>query len=270
MQELTDLSYAPIADPAHTFDLYSIPWTRNQKPSLICFVHGGAWRSEDKRDHAGLARQLCVRTGNSVAVPNYRLTKPETPLRHPGHSEDILVFLKYVRNPHAPFGEEQPYDRERIYLMGHSCSAHMLASILLESPHPSLRPPLDLLRAVRGVVFSEGIYDIDKLLESFPSYREWFIAAAFGDRATYSDDAVSKYSFRQGGTDTQWLIVHSTGDTLVDIIQSRTIYEHLLSLQGESPKAAKVLQNFNTLDKEHNDILKSKAFLDIVADFVRG
>jgi acetyl esterase/lipase len=288
MRELTDIYYKPTANAAHTFDLYELPLEggRSNKRPLVCFVHGGAWRSlvcplvctaalahrsvhsEDKNDHAELARRLCARTGWAVAVPNYRLTSAVSPLRHPGHAEDILAFLNFVRDAYEPVATERPYDRDRIYLIGHSCSAHMLASIFLESPHPSLKPSSELLHAVRGVVCSEGIYDVDMLLSSFPSYRGWFIAAAFDDRTSYADDAVSKYHCRDGGAHIRWCILHSAADTLVDVLQSRIMHDHLLSLAGGD--SAKVHMDFDTLDREHNDNLQSDEYVRVVADFFRA
>jgi len=244
---------------------------REQSRYLFLFKADKWLYSEDKNDHAGLAKLLAESTGWPVAVPNYRLTKAETPLLHPGHSEDTLAFMEHVRDLRGPFDDnEQPFDRDRIYLMGHSCSAHTLASIVLDSPHPSLKPSSGLLRSIRAVVFSEGIYDIDKLLESFPSYRDWFITAAFGDRKSFADDAVSKYSYRSDGAHIRWFIVHSKGDTLVDVVQSQTMFDYLLSIEGGKSEPKKLLGDFHRLDMEHNDILGTKQFVDMVVEFFRG
>ena len=53
-------------------DLY-IPSDNNNsaKSPLLVFIHGGAWRSEDKADHVPLAQQL-VAHGFPVALINYR------------------------------------------------------------------------------------------------------------------------------------------------------------------------------------------------------
>lgn len=51
-------------------DLYIPPGANRQTPLLV-FIHGGAWRSEDKADHAVLAKGLANR-GFPVATTNYR------------------------------------------------------------------------------------------------------------------------------------------------------------------------------------------------------
>jgi len=271
MDEHLDIFYSPASDSYLSYDLFvpQLADRASSPPPLICFVHGGAWRSEDKSDHTKLARNLAHRTGYAVAVPNYRLTKPETPIQHPAHSEDILQFLTFIRDWNPPAAASPAYDRDHIYLIGHSCSAHMLTSILLSSPFPSLSPTDEILRSVRGVVFSEGIYDIDALLQSFPSYGEWFIVPTFGDRGSHREVSVSHLSYRAGGTHVRFLIVHSTGDTLVDLVQSQAMYAHLVSLEGgEQAASTKIQKNFDSLDKEHNDILRLDEYVEIVARFL--
>ncbi|KAI0318649.1 Alpha/Beta hydrolase protein [Amylostereum chailletii] len=280
MDEFLDIPYVSATEPGsrdifREFDLY-VPHSchaeeaRQSMRPLICFVHGGAWRSEDKGDHNHLARRLAFRTGCPVAVPNYRLTKPEMPLEHPGHAEDILQFLVTIVSWSGPPGlTGAPYDPTRIFLMGHSCSAHMLASILLESSWPSLVPPANLIRAVCGVVFSEGIYDIDLLLRTFPAYRGWFIANTFGDRSSYAAESVTTFKRRESGGHIRWLIVHSTGDTLVDILQSEAMYNHLVELGGsESAASGMVMRNWGDLKEEHNDVLRAERFIELTGNFI--
>ena len=219
---------------------------------------------EDKAEHGELARSLVKATGFAVAVPNYRLTTADTPLEHPAHCEDIVQFLHHIRS-WAPQNSTPVYDSDKLFLMGHSCSAHMLASILLKSPYPSLVLPPDILRSVQGVVFSEGIFDVDLLLASFPNYRSWFIAAAFGTRSSYQDVSVNRYSYPDTLAHVRWLIVHSTGDTLVDTLQSSTMLSRLRSLD---PPVA-VASSLDELNAEHNDVLKESLFIAKVAEFVK-
>ncbi|KAI0006081.1 Alpha/Beta hydrolase protein [Russula compacta] len=288
MSDFLDIPYtaAPLhPHPLRTFDLFvprqnlgncgvaaaAAPATpQPPPPPLICFVHGGAWRSEDKRDHSALARSLAACTSCAVAVPNYRLTGPDDQLRHPAHAHDILQSLTFLLSWPGPQGSQYPpYDPNRIFLIGHSCSAHMLVSILLDSSEPALVPPVALLRAVRGVVFSEGIYDIDTLLRSFPAYRNWFICDAFGDLPTYDRYSVTKMTLREGAKHIYWFIVHSKGDSLVDSLQSQAMYDHLQSihewgLQG----ASQVLKSWDDLEDEHNAILQSAKYFKIVENFI--
>lgn len=67
-------THAYTNDPSHykQLDLY-IPHAGSSHSPLLVFVHGGAWRSEDKADHRALAEAFVAR-GYPVAVTNYRYT----------------------------------------------------------------------------------------------------------------------------------------------------------------------------------------------------
>lgn len=203
-------------------------------------------------------------------MPNYRLTKPETPLLHPGHARDLLQFLQFALDWDGPDGIEQPYDSSRIYAFGHSCSAHMLTSILLAptSGADVLTPSPKLLAAVRGIVLSEGIYDIDLLLRSFPPYKKWFIANTFGDLPSYETFNTANYRFREGGEHIKWLVIHSEGDTLVDKLQADTICARLQHLIDAGKGSGSVETNWELMS-EHNAILKEEGYPEIVNTFVR-
>ena len=227
--------------------------------------------SEDKSDYGFLARSLAAYTSCPVVVPNYRLTQPDNGLQHPAHAQDILQLLTFLLSWSGPQGccQVPPYDPNRTYLIGHSCSAHMLACILLDSAEPALVPSAALLQAVRGVVFSEGIYDIDTLLKSFPTYRDGFIHETFGSLPTYDRYSTTRMALRGGAKHICWMILHSKGDTLVDILQSQAIYDHLQSLYDEDPQGGdQIAKNWDDLEDGHNAILQSGKYIQIVGDFI--
>jgi hypothetical protein len=231
--------------------------------------------SEDKADHKELARKLALSTGFAVAIPNYRLTPRDPPrddhFRHPGHAEDILLFLMFMSAWEGPPGIGPIYDSQVFYLLGHSCSAHMLASIFLDSSDisPTLTPPLTLLHAVKRIAMSEGIYDPESLIavERFPQYRDWFIAPAFGRRDSY--DAFSTTRFPLWNRDIHWLIIHSKGDTMIDLSQSKMMYTRLCDLYGSNADTH-VHQNLDQLNTEHDDLLRGDEYVNIIKDFVLG
>ncbi|KAI9065144.1 alpha/beta-hydrolase [Trametes sanguinea] len=262
-----EIAYGPL--PAHRLDYYSSNTSQQSDAPLLVFVHGGAWRSEDKADHAALARTLVDRTGCAVAVPNYRLTTPDNPIQHPSHSQDVLRSLHFLSTWSGPEPSKPLPPPSRIYLLGHSCSAHILASIFLSSPYDELTPSPELLAATRGIACSEGIYDIDRLLHTFPTYREWFIAPAFGNSDDFSHVNVASYPLRKGGEHIRWLIIHSDADTLVNRLQSQTMYDHLCTLAAASGLPGRVEKNFDELKEEHNDLLQGQVYPRIIADFVK-
>jgi hypothetical protein len=126
-------------------------------------------------------------------------------------------------------------DTKYLYLVGHSCGCHMISTIMLDPPPGEgipLAPPLspDIQGSIKGIVLAEGIYDLDLLLESFPSedYRN-FVQGAFphsiGSFAQYS---VNHYTVRNGSP-ISYFIIHSSDDTLVDIPQAEAMYAQLES-----------------------------------------
>jgi hypothetical protein len=208
-----------------------------------------------------------------VAVPNYRLT-PRDPsgdvhFRHPGHAEDILLFLTFMSSWQGPPDIGLIYDPQIFYLLGHSCSAHSLTSIFLDSSEvsPTLTPSLTLLHAVKGIVMSEGMYDLESLIavDRFPQYRDQFIAPTFGRRDSY--DAFSTTKFPLWNRDIRWLLVHSKGDTWVDLSQSETMYTRLCGLYGSNADT-RVQRNLDQLSAQHDDILRGDEYVNIVKNFV--
>ncbi|KAF7295014.1 Esterase lipase [Mycena indigotica] len=235
---------------------------------FLCRLNSGRpiLLSDDKSAHRAFATKLVEATQCRVIVPNYRLTPqvitPETKFEHPGHAEDILAFLTFL----PTWAELGGVSDKSVHLLGHSAGAHILASILLDSSAvtPSLMPSPIVTKMVHGVILSEGIYDIELLLERFPSYRQWFIAAAFGERDSYADVSVLKYPSRNQLEGLRWLIVHSTGDTLVDIPQSQNMATHLTTLYGDSNVEAV----FNVFSVEHDDVLLEPSFSSLVRKFL--
>ncbi|KAI0375031.1 alpha/beta-hydrolase [Pilatotrama ljubarskyi] len=268
-----EIAYGP--EDAHRFDFYTPPSAPPAPPpALVVFVHGGAWRSEDKADHAALARTLASLTSCPVAVPNYRLTTQDNPIQHPAHAHDVLRCLHFLSTwPGPPSLPHPAAPPSQLYLLGHSCSAHILASIFLASPFPQLTPSRQLLAATRGILLSEGIYDIDALLRSFPNYKSWFIANAFGHHDAYPHVNVASYPLRTGAEHVRWLIIHSKGDLLVDQLQSEIMYAHLANLARGAPSSGPlqmVEKNFDELKENHNDLLRGTVYPRIIADFVTG
>ena len=235
--------------------------------------------SEDKADHAQLAIRIAQRTRCCVALPNYRLSSQSNTVHHPTHAGDVLAALEFLISPRDPISSRQsssaglnltldpqapPYRTDEIYMIGHSCGAHILTSILLDSskPTPSLTPSHKLLDAVSGVFLSEGIYDIDLLLQSFPAYREQFINLAFGIKDNYAEDSTTRYPRRPSSGHPVWMIIHSDNDSLVDLAQPQSFYDHLTSLGFASE------HDWKRITTEHNAMLKTVEYSDFVGDFI--
>lgn len=213
-------------------------------------------------------------------MPNYSLSPQKLPdggasLQHPAHADDVLAAFEFLAtwdgatpdNASTESARPPYYDAATIFAIGHSCGAHILGSIFLapsQSPSPQVAPSQSLLRAVRGIVTTEGIFDVDLLLQSFPSYRSWFIEFAFGPRSDYRD--VSLAHFDKRSAEIAWLLVHSTGDTLVDRLQASVMYDRLQQLYG--PDSSAVSKDWDSIDQEHDDVLESPKLLALIREFV--
>jgi acetyl esterase/lipase len=126
-----DLSYwsGPHADERkHRLDLYvpeGVGW-----PVLI-FVHGGGWKSGDKRlkfgdaDPYGNIGRFYAARGIGVAVVNYRL-QPKVTWRE--QVKDIAQALAWVYGHAENFGA----DRRAIFISGHSSGAQLATRATLD------------------------------------------------------------------------------------------------------------------------------------------
>lgn len=283
MEVITDLIYGD--DPLHRWDLYKPTLESAKGPEgLIVFVHGGAWRSGDKSDHKELAQNLVEISGLPVAVPNYRLSPripppPNSavrPIKHPEHAQDIVAALSAIKESDALDNKDRS---RKLYLVGHSCGAHMLSSIMLDPfssddipSNPSL--PEEVYDAVQGVVIVEGIYDVDLLLATFPDYRD-FIHGAFLMEGETSGKSFSRFSVNhyvvKPEAKARWLVVHSPEDRLVDIPQSEAIYSQLKSEYqriGSNLITEQVKSDFTSLKGDHDDLLKTLDFAKLVHSII--
>jgi len=60
-----------------------------------------------------------------------------------------------------------------------------------------------------------------------------------------------------------WLLIHSPGDTLVDVLQTTDMHIHLQSSQ------ANVMISLNDVVDEHDAILESEKYVDVVKGFIK-
>ncbi|KAL7322199.1 hypothetical protein PS15p_211854 [Mucor circinelloides] len=240
--------YGPTeGENARSIDLY-FPAQANKSSPLIVFIHGGAWRTEDKADY----KQLCTgfsELGYSCASVNYRLSLKENgeqpTIQHPDHILDVGKAVEHLYNHPT-----EQYDPKQIYLVGHSAGAHIAMMLLLDTKLP-------YHQYVQGVIGVSGIYDIPLLVKTFPSYLD-FIEQAFGsDQSTfYEASPISKTS---GALDKKPIIIaHSPEDTLIDNDQAHVMDQHLKKLNHQHTVLDMALTG------DHYDIMKTEKLLRLV------
>ena len=145
-----DLAYGDA--PGETLDLFP---SRKGDGSVLVFIHGGYWRSLDKRDFSWLA-PAWVDAGVSLAVVNYALCPAVTIERI---VQQMLAACAWLYRNAERYG----MDEERIFASGHSAGAQ-LAAMMLAALWPVLDRslPVDL---VKGALAVSGVYDLRPLTQ---------------------------------------------------------------------------------------------------------
>src|SRR5260221_3029992 len=165
---------------------------------------------------------------------------------------------------------------------------------------PRRRPPSPpLTRLVNGIICLAGIYSLDLLLRSFPlDFYRSMLTEAFGEGDSYVDVDLTTYvrlpplkstletkDFECDGKKKdevverdkiRWAVVHSKGDTLVDMLQPEAFYRHLAELYpteggGSVTKGngdGSMLLDVTTLTGEHDPLLETEEWAGLVKDFI--
>jgi len=137
--------------PGETLDIFP---SRKGDGSALMFIHGGYWRSLDKRDFSFLA-PAWVDAGVSLVVVNYDLCPKVTVERIVQQMLAASVWLYR----HA---EQYGMDEERLYVSGHSAGGH-LAAMMLAALWPVVDPSLPK-NLYKGAVAVSGVYDLRPLV----------------------------------------------------------------------------------------------------------
>ncbi len=148
---------------------------------VVIWVHGGGWRTGDKRNQLADKIRLFDDAGYVLVSVNYRLTDPSSraPVRYPSYDEDVATAVAWVHDHIARSGG----DPGRIALMGHSAGAQIVAGVATDERYLGAHGlGLDALRCVASLD-TQG-YDVATVAATGnPLYR-----AAFGDDpATWAD-----------------------------------------------------------------------------------
>ena len=141
-----DLAYGP--DPRQRIDLFP---SRKGSQNLLVFIHGGYWRSLDKRFFSWLAPSW-VAADVSVALVGYRLC-PQ--VRIPDIVEDVLAATNWLFANAAAQG----IGTGKVVVGGHSAGGHLTGALFAA---PRDRLAFDPARIAGGVPIS-GIFDFEPL-----------------------------------------------------------------------------------------------------------
>jgi acetyl esterase/lipase len=121
----TDLEYATIEGITLKLDLHR---PESEKPPLIVYVHGGAWRAGSRED-VPIARLL--EQGFAIASVDYRLS---TQARFPAQVHDIKAAIRYLRAK----ADALKINTDRVAIIGSSAGGHLAALTGLTNGHTEL------------------------------------------------------------------------------------------------------------------------------------
>ncbi|MCU0868939.1 MAG: alpha/beta hydrolase [Burkholderiales bacterium] len=139
----------------HPMEKIDIFRAEGRSRALLMFIHGGYWRSLDKRDHSFLATEL-VKRGVTVAMPNYALC--------PSVKVDDIVrqmlkataWVYRTGSRYGAFGNS-------LYLAGHSAGGH-LATMMMAAQWDRFDAELPATM-IEGALTLSGVYDLTELLQ---------------------------------------------------------------------------------------------------------
>ena len=137
-------------DRMETMDIFR---PQGEARALLMFIHGGYWRSLDKKDHSFVAAPF-VKAGAAVAAINYSLC-PAVKI------EDIVIQCLKAGAWLYRNAAEVGAPRNRIFVAGHSAGGHLAAMCMAAQwPRYSRGLPEKVMQA--GMPIS-GIYDLTEI-----------------------------------------------------------------------------------------------------------
>jgi len=145
-KQTKNLAYG--TDPRQQLDVYR-PLNVHHNGKVVIFFYGGSWDSGQKENYRFAAEALTEK-GFVAVVPDYRVYPQVT---FPAFVEDAAQAVRWVHANIDAFGG----DPNRIYLMGHSSGAHIVALLALD--HHYLKDAGVDPGIIRAVAALSGPYD---------------------------------------------------------------------------------------------------------------
>lgn len=154
-REYRDVIYATVDAKNLGLDIYMPAGV--QRPPLLVWVHGGAWRSGTKE------RPPLVFVENGIATASLDF-RQSTEARFPGAVHDIKAAIRFLRAKAPEYG----YRTDRIAIAGNSSGGHLAALVGVTSGHKELEGTvgnyLDQSSGVQAIVVYYGASNLMTIL----------------------------------------------------------------------------------------------------------
>lgn len=204
-------------DPARglSLDIHrAVPPATGAGAPVVVFLHGGSWRNGDREGYRFVGERLAAH-GALVLVPDYRKA-PEHAF--PDFMHDAAHAVAWARDNAERLGG----DPDRLYLMGHSAGAHIVALLATDRRYldaESIDPA-----SLAGVIGLAGPYDFLPLTD--PALRE-----VFGESPQWP--ATQPVNFADGD-EPRFLLLHGDSDRTVLARNSVRLAARLDAAGGET------------------------------------
>ncbi len=151
----TGIEFARVDGLSLKFDLHR---PDSEKPPLLVYVHGGAWRAGSREDVPIIG---LLDHGFAIASVDYRLS---TQARFPSQIHDIKAAIRFLRAK----ADELRIDTRRIAILGSSAGGHLAALVGVTNGHAELEGKvgdhLDQSSRVDAVVSFYGASNLQSIL----------------------------------------------------------------------------------------------------------
>jgi BD-FAE len=193
VEVVKDIAYndARDADEKQKLDLY-LPKGRKDFPVLF-FVHGGTWKSGDRKQYDKLGKLYAGR-GLGTVIISYRLTPK---VQHPAHIQDVAKAFAWTCANIGKHGGRA----DQIFCFGHSAGGHLVS--LLATDESYLKAEKRSFADIKGVISVSGVYTI------LPAGA---LANAFGKDAEVCKKASPIYNVSAGAKHPPFLILYGDDD----------------------------------------------------------
>jgi acetyl esterase/lipase len=224
---LRDLAYVADGHERQNLDLYVPPDI--ERPPLVVWIHGGAWRAGSKERPRGFRPLL--EAGIAVASLNYRLSQHA---QFPAQLEDCKAAIRWLR----AHSDEHGYDPDRIGVWGASAGGHLAALVGTTAATEKFDVGLhrDVSSAVQAVCVWFGPTDFSKMDEQAAGRGPFRHNAANSPESLLIGGPVPEHPDRVQAANPvtyvtpqapPFLIMHGDADVVVPVGQGRLLFEAL-------------------------------------------